>query len=290
MIKPKYPDLSDIEKKLRTHVSRTLAKSTKRPPTETASALLSWGRAQDLYDEMISLTGPLRGKKLLEVGCGYGLFLTICLNNKIKAEGVEPASQEFYKFTLNIAKEILKRSGRSKRLIKNSSGEKLPYKNKTFDTVVSLYTLEHVQNVEKVLFECSRVLKKGGYLYMVVPNYGSFWEGHYGIPWIPYIPKFMAKFYVKIFGKEPDIIKELQFVNQINLSKITKELPLKVENWGGKTFIDKVQDVSLRGGTLDSAKKILDILRFLRILTILARIACFINAQTPIVLVARKTK
>ncbi len=283
-----YSNLSDIEKKLTAHVSKTLALYTKRSPRETASALLSWKRAQDLYDEMVSSIGPLKGKRLLEIGCGYGLFLTICLNNGVKAEGIEPASQEFYKFTFNIGKEILKRSRHSKRLIKNSCGEKLPYKNSTFNAVVSLYTLEHVQNVEKVLSECSRVLKKGGYLYIVVPNYGSFWEGHYGIPWIPYLPKSMARLYVRLYGKLPNAIDELQFVNQITLEKILKSKPVKVKTWGAASFVKQVQDTSLSGGTLGSAKRILDILRYLGILKFTAHMACFVKAQTPIILVAEK--
>lgn len=283
-----YPDLSDIEKKLKVHVSKTLALSTKRPPEETAAALLSWQRAQEFYDEMKVYLPPLKGKKLLEIGCGYGLFLVLCLKNGIKAEGVEPASQEFYKFTLRLGQEILKRSGFSANLIKNSTGEKLPHKNGTFDAVVSLYTLEHVQDVRKVLSESARVLKTGGYLYYVVPNYGSFWEGHYGILWIPYIPKKLAKIYVSLWGKSPKALDEYQLVSQLTLEKHLKGLPLKVENWGNDSFIGKVQNLSISGGTMGSAREILEIIKSLKLLKLAAVSASFFKAQTPIILVAQK--
>lgn len=285
-----YPDISQIEKKLTNHVSKTLALHTKRSPQETARALISWKRAQEFYDDMIDVLGSLTGKKLLEVGCGYALFLAICLKNGIRAEGIEPADKEFYKFTNKIGKEVLTKSGYSKNLIKNATGENLPYKKDIFDVVVSFYTLEHVQNVEEVLSEATRVLKTGGYLYMVIPNYGSFWEGHYGILWIPYLPKLLAKLYVKVWGKSTEPLSDLQLVNQLTLEKITTKLPLKVISWGNDQFIKKVQDTSLSGGTLGSAKKILDFWRFLKLLKVAALFACIIKAQTPIILVAQKTQ
>lgn len=222
--------------------------------------------------------------------CGYALFLAICLKNGIRAEGIEPADNEFYRFTNKIGKEVLTKSGYSRKLIKNATGENLPYEKDTFDVVVSFYTLEHVQNVEEVISEATRVLRPGGCLYMVIPNYGSFWEGHYGILWIPYLPKLLAKLYVKIWGKATEPLSDLQLVNQLTLEKITTKLPLKVISWGNDQFIKKVQDTSLSGGTLGSAKKILDFWRALKLLKTLALIATFIKAQTPIILVAEKTK
>ncbi|MEK9146997.1 MAG: class I SAM-dependent methyltransferase [Patescibacteria group bacterium] len=283
-----YPDLSDIEKRLAIHVSKTLARSTKRSPKETAEALLSWSRSQEFYDEMISLLGPPEGKKLLEIGCGYGLFLVLCLKNGIKAEGIEPANQEFYKFTLKLSKEILKRSGFSQKVVKNAEGESLPYKDNTFDVVASLYTLEHVRDVKKVLSESTRVLKPGGYLYIVVPNYGSFWEGHYGIFWIPYLPKFLAKIYVRLWSKKPYALSEYQLVNQVTLERYIINLPLKVHGWGNELFIQKVQNLSISGGTLGSAKKILRILDSIKLLKLAAHMASLLKAQTPIILVAKK--
>lgn len=284
-----YPDLSDLIKELTIHTSKTLSISTKRPPEEAANALLSWERSEEFYDEMIGFLGPLKRKRLLEVGCGYALFLTICLKNGIRAEGVEPATQKFYKPTLKFGQEILKRSGYSKKLIKNASGEKLPYKDNTFDVVVSFHTLEHVQNVQKVLAESTRVLKRGGYLYTVVPNYGSFWEGHYGIFWIPYLPKSLAKYYVRLWGKNPEALSEYQFVNELNLGKNIKNLPLEIQNWGKDLFVEKVKNLSIKGGTsLDSPMKVLRFLNSLKILRFAAIVASFLKAQAPIILVAQK--
>ncbi len=284
-----YQNISQIEKKLTIHLSKTFSPHTRRSPSETSKALLSWKRAQGFYDVMVKTLGPLRGKRLLEIGSGYALFLAICLKKGIKAEGIEPSDQEIFKFTQNVGREILKKSGFRQNLITNANGENIPYKDGKFDVVVSFYTLEHVQDVEKVIFEASRVLKYGGYLYMVIPNYGSFWEGHYGILWIPYLPKPFAKLYVRIWGKSPDLLDELQLVNQLTLEKIIAKLPLNVISWGNNEFIEKVHDTSLSEGTLGSAKKILDFWRSIKLLKLVALLATFVKAQTPIILVAQKT-
>lgn len=47
--------------------------------------------------------------------------------------------------------------------------EKLPFQNKSFDCIFSTEVLEHVFNVDTVLQECNRILKKGGILFLTCP-------------------------------------------------------------------------------------------------------------------------
>lgn len=285
--------IDDLEKQLTVHLNKTLAPITKRPAKETAEALLSWERANEEFSILTASLdgrmGDLKGKKLLEIGSGYGLFLTLCLKKGIKAEGIEPARQDTYKSTLKISKEILKRAGFSSQVIKQESAEDLPYKTNTFDLVVSSFTLEHVQNLEKVLKESVRVLKPGGYLYFTVPNYGSFWESHYGILWIPYLPRSLASAYVRFWGKDPKFLDELQFVNQLGLEKIIQKLPLLVLDWGQKIFADRIIGLKFSDfSTQGSAKKILKFLNFLHLLKFASFIAVLFKAQTPIIFLATK--
>lgn len=215
--------------------------------------------------------------------------MAICLENGIRARGIEPAAQEYYSSTFEIGQEILKRAGYDPSLIQKGRGESLPFNDDSFDVVVSLYTLEHVQNVRKVLYESTRVLKSGGYLYFVIPNYGSFWEGHYGIVWIPYLPKFFARQYVKIFGKDPKLIDELQFVNQLSLEREIRGLPLSIVDWGNKLFERKVLEFEISElSTTKSVRRILEILKTLKLLKLFVMIANTFKAQTPMVLIARK--
>ena len=64
---------------------------------------------------------------------------------------------------------------------KTGFGEKLPYKNDSFDYVVNFDVLEHVKNVEEVLNECFRVLKPGGKLLSVFPQFFQPMEAHLGM-------------------------------------------------------------------------------------------------------------
>lgn len=281
--------LDDLKNELTNHIEKTFSTMTKRPGKDAVEALLSWDRAKGEFSDLVSAVGNLKGKKLLEIGCGYGLFLAVCLKNKVLAEGVEPAEEKYYKTTLRMGREVLIRAGFNPKLIKYGVGENLPYSSESFDIVVTLFTLEHVQCVKKVFEESVRVLKPGGLIYFVVPNYGSFWESHYSIIWPPYVPKFLAKIYVKILGKDPALLDELQLVNQLSMVRSINDLPLEVLDWGKNTFFNKVTKLKFSElNTVKSAKKILIILKNLRVLKLAAIFLNIINAQTPIILIARK--
>lgn len=48
-------------------------------------------------------------------------------------------------------------------------GHKLPFRDQTFDVVISISVLEHVNHPQKVVKEIHRVLKRGGYVFISVP-------------------------------------------------------------------------------------------------------------------------
>jgi len=62
-----------------------------------------------------------------------------------------------------------------------SVGEHLPYRAGTFDVVTSYDVLEHVQDVERVMAECWRVLRPGGELFVVFPPFFQPLESHLGM-------------------------------------------------------------------------------------------------------------
>jgi len=56
------------------------------------------------------------------------------------------------------------------KVIKADIMKKLPFKNKTFDTIIMSGVIEHLENPLKALKECNRVLKKDGRLLIETPN------------------------------------------------------------------------------------------------------------------------
>ena len=92
-------------------------------------------------------------KPVLDLGCGDGFFTEVAFG-KLDA-GIDPDT--------NATHEAKKRKIYTE--IKKYNGRKIPYKSAVFSTIVSNSTLEHIYNIDEVLAESSRVLKKGGMFY-----------------------------------------------------------------------------------------------------------------------------
>ena len=159
----------DLERRLEVALAGLARQLGRRP--ESLRALLSVPRARALLRDMERRLGPLAGRRILEVGSGCGLALALA-NADLEADawGVDPA-QAGYNGVSAIAHEVLERCGVSPARLLCAAGKALPLPSARFDVVCSFYVLEHVQDLARVLGEASRVLRPGGYLYLVAPNY-----------------------------------------------------------------------------------------------------------------------
>jgi len=77
----------------------------------------------------------------------------------------------------------------------------LPFKNDSFDVVICNHIYEHVPDAFKMMDEIRRVLKKNGVCYLAGPNKYTLIENHYFLPFLSWLPKSAAGFYLKIMGK-----------------------------------------------------------------------------------------
>jgi SAM-dependent methyltransferase len=95
-------------------------------------------------------------QKLLDVGCGDGILLSL-IGDDVEKHGVD------------ILAHIPESSGRTNYLRHDvSSG--LPYPDGTFDVVHSSELIEHLLDTEFFLRECRRILRPGGKLVVSTPN------------------------------------------------------------------------------------------------------------------------
>jgi ubiquinone/menaquinone biosynthesis C-methylase UbiE len=53
-------------------------------------------------------------------------------------------------------------------------GQKIPFKDKSFDTVTCFHVLEHTKNGERIIEEAYRVLKRKGIFILVVPDWDTY--------------------------------------------------------------------------------------------------------------------
>lgn len=105
------------------------------------------------------------GGKILDIGSADGIFTKVILDRS-KADlviGIDILSS-----SVSYAK---KRFARNKKLqFRKANAENLPFGKGEFDAVFALEVLEHVFEPKKVLVEIKKVLKKSGYLVILIPT------------------------------------------------------------------------------------------------------------------------
>lgn len=100
--------------------------------------------------------------KLLDIGCGKGEFLALAKERGWQAYGVEPsgsfANYAFEKYNSDIKRNIL---------------EYADFGDSFFDAVTMNMVLEHLDNPKATIAQVNKLLKKGGILFIEVPNMDS---------------------------------------------------------------------------------------------------------------------
>jgi SAM-dependent methyltransferase len=163
----------------------------------------------------------LRGKRILDVGCGIGMYLREfrrfsdeVYGVDIDLEKVAEARKELFPKSYNgfasgesQIKSIL--SGKNVTLgkklpnIQVAKAEHLPFPEGFFDVVLLHEVIEHVSDDIQTIREAVRVLRLGGKLVVFAPNrlwpwetHGIFFGGRYrfgNYPFINYLPNILRK-------------------------------------------------------------------------------------------------
>lgn len=86
---------------------------------------------------------------VLDLGCGKGKYKNIILRKAAKYTGADLYTTE------NV--DVI------------TDAKKTPFEDNTFDNMVCLQVLEHIDEPHKVINECFRILKKGGHIILTTP-------------------------------------------------------------------------------------------------------------------------
>lgn len=114
-----------------------------------------------------------KGGRVLDYGCGYGGYLTDFHERGIDISGAE--------ISVDVVDQCCKHGYDVHKVDDFSS---IPFKDEEFDVVYLMQVFEHLKEPHIFLNELSRILKRGGVLYIAVPNADSFWRRKFGENWV----------------------------------------------------------------------------------------------------------
>ncbi|MCC6168313.1 MAG: class I SAM-dependent methyltransferase [Caldilineaceae bacterium] len=134
------------------------------------------------------LEGGRRAERILEEGCGVGVYIQALLPFADAVYGIDVEPDYLLQAAANVPQAP----------IQQAVCEALPYADATFDLILNHEVLEHVADDRAAVAEMVRVLKPGGRAVIFAPNrlypfetHGHYWRGvyHFGnTPLINYLP------------------------------------------------------------------------------------------------------
>src|SRR3989339_343421 len=147
------------------------------------------------------LNRPFKGK-LLDLGCGDGSFVEYCKTQGLSATGLDIDSGV------------------------NFEHNRLPYPDNHFDIVHFYAVIEHINDVSNILGEIKRVLRAGGIVIIVTPNFDYTVKTFYDDPTHikPYNPRSLS-YLMRIFKFKEEFVG----LWTVKKSSLIWKLPLKLQ-------------------------------------------------------------
>lgn len=124
-----------------------------------------WEGRRKLIENLLQDHTP---NKVLDIGCGTGETLTFLKTLYPKAK----------MFGVDMLPEAVVYTKERKHKALKADAKKLPFKNSTFDTVLILDVIEHIDDDTRVLKEAKRVLTKEGVIIITAPALSFIWSNH----------------------------------------------------------------------------------------------------------------
>jgi 2-polyprenyl-6-hydroxyphenyl methylase/3-demethylubiquinone-9 3-methyltransferase len=107
---------------------------------------------------------PLKGLKILDIGCGGGLLCEPMARLGAEVLGIDVVEKNVTVASLHAKKMALNINYR------HISAEDLLSEKPTFDVILNMEVVEHVENPDYFIELCSKLLKKGGIMFCSTIN------------------------------------------------------------------------------------------------------------------------
>ena len=146
---------------------------------------------QKRLDWISAVAGPLRGKSVIDCGCGAGEYVRALTNLGADAWGIEYSAEKIG--------EAVRLGGLPEGRVAVGDIEAIEFADDHFDVALINEVLEHVPNDDAGIREVHRILKPGGVAVVFSPNRLYPFETHgvslrsggqvpHYVPLVPYVP------------------------------------------------------------------------------------------------------
>lgn len=135
-----------------------MAVSAERAEVALGNPSFVWRFGQDRRLNLIRAYAPLEGARILDIGCGLGVYVRKFREFSDRVYGID------------IDEKRLKKGAETTPGLMLAVGEHLPFRDGLFDVIVLNEVIEHVQDDAATLAEAERILAPGGRIVIYAPN------------------------------------------------------------------------------------------------------------------------
>jgi 2-polyprenyl-3-methyl-5-hydroxy-6-metoxy-1,4-benzoquinol methylase len=170
---------------------------------------LDYTRYEHDVTEITKRFGSLAGRRVLDVGCGWGSFLVLLAREDANVDACDVPA---------IHVEVAQRRVPDARVVRGDARSLTPFPDATFDVVLEHDVFEHVGDYEgqtgpmgpsrpdklQNLLALKRVLKPGGRGFISTGNYGFPFNGEVGLWAVHWFPFAHQQRYLRSVGLDSD--------------------------------------------------------------------------------------
>ncbi|MEJ0053557.1 MAG: methyltransferase domain-containing protein [bacterium] len=182
-------------------------------------------QSEGIADDFERRVGLLEGLRVLDAGAGNGGIGIAFAKRGASVEGVDIENE-----LVAIARAEAETSGSSAHF-QFYEGRTLPFPDASFDAVLSVSVIEHVDDPVRYLSEIRRVLKPGGVFYLAFPNRLNPKETHTGLWGLSYLPLPLARLYVRLVGHNPLEDNGLHFYTYFAVRRMLRASETEARSW-----------------------------------------------------------
>jgi 2-polyprenyl-3-methyl-5-hydroxy-6-metoxy-1,4-benzoquinol methylase len=180
----------------------------------------------------------LKGLRCLDLGCSVGVISRALSESQARVTGLD----------IDVAAMRGAPEGYFNPAFVVGDAGAAPFPGECFDVIVCSQVYEHVPSLELLVREIHRLLKLGGVCFFSGPNRWAIVEEHYFLPFLSWLPRSWANFYVRAcrrgseYYEQPRSASELRrALSAFVIYDLTPELLLHPQSYGMETEVGRVQ-------------------------------------------------